>query len=134
MLSFVDRRLDEIDALPDDDLLAEAKEAGEDPQRVAGDLRSLIDGLISEKAKDRLKAARASLDARRSTTTSDGSNVLSFERKQAILQSFADNDRQLRDRLTMAARQGEGASKLEVESIFRDLRDLGAIDEDGNPL
>ncbi|WP_020179955.1 hypothetical protein [Methylopila sp. M107] len=134
MLSFVDRRLDEIDALSDDELLAEAQEAGQDPAQVAGELRSLIDGLIRHQAKERLRIARASLDARRVAMASGSANVLSFEKKQAILKGFAENDGRLRERLTMAARNGQGSSEREVDSILQDLRDLGVIDEDGNPL
>ena len=33
----------------------------------------------------------------------------------------------------MAARKGEGASEREIDDILRDLRDLGAIDDQGNP-
>lgn len=134
MLSFVDRRLDEIDALSDEELLAEAREAGEDPERVAGELRSLIADLIKEQAKERLKSARASLNARQAAPAVGTADILSFEKKQAILQGFADNDGRLRERLMMAARKGEGASEREVDSILQDLRDLGAIDENGNPL
>ena len=134
MLSFVDRRLDEIDALSDEELLAEAREAGEDPERVAGELRSLIADLMKEQAKERLKSARASFNARRAAPAVGTADILSFEKKQAILQGFADNDGRLRKRLTMAARKGEGASEREVDSILQDLRDLGAIDENGNPL
>ena len=32
----------------------------------------------------------------------------------------------------MAARQGVGASEREIDDILRDLRELGAIDDDGN--
>lgn len=134
VLNFVDRRLEEIDALSDDEIVAEAREAGEDPEQVAGELRSLINDLIREQAKERLKAARASLDAKRTTKSSGSANVLSFERKQAILKGFAENDGRLRERLTMAARNGEGATEREVDSILQDLRDLGVVDEDGNPL
>lgn len=134
MLSFVDRCLNEIDALSDEELLAEAREAGQDPERVADELRSLISDLIKEQAKERLKSARALLNSRRAAPAVETANVLSFEKKQAILQGFADNDGRLRERLTMAARKGEGASEREVDSILQDLRDLGAIDENGNPL
>lgn len=133
MLSFVDRRLDEIDALNDEELLAEAQETGEDPERVAQELRALIESLIQEQAKERLKSARASLDRRRVGMPIASATFLSFERKQAILKGFAENDGRLGERLTMAARKGDGASEREVDSILQDLRDLGAIDEDGNP-
>jgi len=134
VLSFVDRQVADVDALTDEELFAEAREAGEDPEQVADTLRSLIDALITEQAKERLRSARASLDVRRATTSASTANVLSFEKKQAILQGFADNDVKLRQRLTMAARQGEGTSEREIDAILQDLRDLGAIDEDGNPL
>ncbi len=134
MLSFVDRRLEEIDALSDEELLAEAREAGEDPEGVASELRSLIADLIKEQAQERLKSARTSLDARRMASSGGTADILSFEKKQAILEGFAENDGRLRERLTMAARKGEGASEREVDSILQDLRDLGAIDENGDPL
>ena len=58
---------------------------------------------------------------------------LPISRKQEILAQFAANDGRLRDRMTMAARKGEGASEREIDDILRDLRDLGAIDDQGNP-
>jgi len=34
----------------------------------------------------------------------------------------------------MAARNGEGITEKEMDDILADLRELGAIDEDGNPI
>ena len=40
----------------------------------------------------------------------------------------------LKSRLTMAARNGEGITEQEMDSILADLRELGVIDDEGNPI
>ncbi len=34
----------------------------------------------------------------------------------------------------MAARKGEGMTEKEMDAILDDLRELGAIDDEGNPI
>lgn len=133
LLRLTDALVADLMSLTDEALLQETTEDGDDPEAVAVEVRTTLQAAVLREGKGRLAKARGSLDAAR--TARAGSVLLSLPlpRKQQILGQFAANDGRLRERLTMAARKGEGASEREVDDILRDLRDLGAIDDEGNP-
>ncbi len=56
---------------------------------------------------------------------------LALEKKRALIDKFAGNDNQLRERLTMAARNEED-SEADIDSFLEDLVELGIIDDEGN--
>jgi transposase len=58
--------------------------------------------------------------------------ALSLDEKEQILQRFAANDRPLRERLTMAARNGDGMTEGEVDDVLENLISLGALNPDGS--
>lgn len=133
LFQFADALVDDLMALSDQELLNEVREDGIDPEALAMDLRDQIEARIAADNKARLARAREEMNAARAYRASSGVASLPLGRKQQILGQFAANDGQLRQRLTMAARKGEGASEREVDDILRDLLDLGAIDDEGNP-
>ena len=133
LFQFADALVDDLMAVSDEELLNEAREDGIDPETLAKDLRGKIEARIATDSKARLARAREEMNAARTFRRSSGVASLTPARKQQILEQFAANDGQLRQRLTMAARKGEGASEREVDEILRDLLDLGAIDNEGNP-
>lgn len=133
LLQLADALVDDLMSLSDDELLAEVREAGADPEALATSIREKIEARIATDSKARLGKARDALAAARAARASADVVSLPLARKQEILGQFAANDGQLRQRLTMAARKGEGASEREIDDILRDLRDLGAIDDEGNP-
>lgn len=127
-----DALVDDLMALSDEDLLAEVRESGADPETVARQLREQIEARVASDNRARLERARDEMNAARAARASSGVVNLSLARKQQILGQFAANDGSLRQRLTMAARKGDGASEREIDDILRDLLDLGAIDDEGN--
>lgn len=127
-----DALVDDLMALSDEDLLAEVRESGIDPETVARQLREQIEARIASDNRARLERARDEMNAARAARASSGVVNLPLARKQQILGQFAANDGSLRQRLTMAARKGDGASEREIDDILRDLLDLGAIDDEGN--
>ena len=133
LFQFADALVSDLMALSDEELLAEVRAAGADPETLAKDLREKIEARIAIDNKARLARAREEMNAVRTALASPGVVSLPLTRKNQILGQFAANDGQLRQRLTMAARKGEGASEREVDDILRDLLDLGAIDAEGNP-
>lgn len=133
LFHFADALVEDLMALSDDELLGEVRNGGTDPEALAIELREKIEARIAADNKARLAMARDRMIAARAARASFGLVSLPLARKQQILGQFAANDGQLRQRLTMAARQGEGASEREVDDILRDLLDLGAIDDEGNP-
>lgn len=133
LFKLADALVDDLMALSDEELLNEVREGAADPEVLANELRQKIEARIVTDNKARLAKARAEINATRAARTSSGVVSLPLARKQQIIGLFAANDGQLRQRLTMAARKGEGASEREVDDILRDLLDLGAIDDKGEP-
>ena len=133
LLRLTDALVADLMSLTDEALLRETTEDGNDPEVVADEVRAALHAAVLREGKARLAKARGRLDAARTARTGGVLLGLPLPRKQQILGQFAANDGRLRERLTMAARKGEGASEREVDDILRDLRDLGAIDDEGNP-
>ena len=133
LFNMLDVQADDIMSLSDEDVLREVREAGLDPGEEARRVRAQFTKIVAAAGRSRLETARVALEARRGT---GAGNVLTLPvgRKAQIVAAFAANDVQLRSRVTIAARQGDGASEREIDSILRDLRDLGAIDDEGNPI
>ncbi|HEX3367847.1 hypothetical protein [Phenylobacterium sp.] len=125
--------VDDLMALSDDDLLREVREDEGDPERLATEMREQLQARVVRENKARLVNARSALNIARAARA--GANVISLPltQKQQILSKFAAADGRLRERLTMAARKGEGATEREIDDILKDLVDLGAIDDEGNP-
>jgi cell division FtsZ-interacting protein ZapD len=121
---------DDIDAMSDDELLAELKEAGEDADAIAARTGALIADAVAIVGRRKLAAARAGYAAHKA---GHRSNVLQWpvERKRALIQHFAQNDNALKQKLTLAARKG-GDTEADVDSFIEDLIDLGVIDDEGN--
>lgn len=132
LFSVADAFVSDMMKLSEDALLEEVCEDGHDPETVAREMRALITATSLAHGQARLLAARQALESARQARSGAAVVQLSMSRKQQILTQFAANDGQLRSRLTMAARQGVGASEREIDDILRDLRELGAIDDEGN--
>lgn len=128
----VDALASDVDELTEGELLQEVTEDHGDPAKLAEDVQALIEGTISAHGRTRLAIARQGLEARRS----EGSvNVisLSLDRKRALVEKFANDNSELREKLTMAARN-EKDSEADIDSFLGDLVALGAIDDKGNIL
>lgn len=133
----IDRLADELVAdimsMSDAELLAEVEAEGLDAEDEANRVRGLISAATGQAAKARLKAARAEID-RAAGSTWGQVHRLPLRDRAAVLARFANDDAKLKSRLTMAARNGEGITENEMDDILANLRELGAIDEDGNPI
>ena len=121
---------DDLDALSDEELLAEIKEAGEDVDAIATRTGALIADAIANSGRRKLAAARAGYETHKA---GHRGNILQWpvERKRALIQQFARNDNALKQKLTLAARKGED-TEADVDSFIEDLIDLGVIDDEGN--
>ncbi|MFC3097929.1 hypothetical protein [Alteraurantiacibacter palmitatis] len=133
LLPLADALIEDWMTRSDEEIFAEFRDDGLEPEDVAAQLRAHIESLVAESGKSRLARARAGLAGARADRASSSMFLLPISRKQEILTQFAANDGRLRDRITMAARKGEGASEREIDDMLMDLRDLGAIDDQGNP-
>jgi hypothetical protein len=133
----IDRLADELVAdimiMSDAELLAEVEAEGLSAEDEAGRIRGIVSGAITRAAKSRLKAARAEID-RAARIPRGQVHQLPIRDRAAVLVRFANDDAKLKSRLTIAARNGEGITEKEMDDILADLRELGAIDVDGNPV
>ena len=133
----IDRLADElvadIMAMSDAELLAEVEAEGLNAEVEADRIRAIISTATARSGRSRLQAARAEID--RATGAGRGKvHQLPLRDRAAVLARFANDDTKLQSRLTMAARNGDGITEKEMDDILADLRELGAIDEDGNPI
>src|SRR3546814_15707419 len=119
--------------LSDEEVFAEFRADGFDPEVVAAELRAHTEGLVAESGKSRLARARAGLAEARADRAASNVFHLPISRKQEILAQFAANDGRLRERMKMAARKGEGASEREIEDVQRELRALRGTDSRRKP-
>src|SRR3546814_7745804 len=93
--------------LSDEEVVAEFRADGFDPEVVAAELRAHIEGLVAESGKSRLARARAGLAEARADRAASNVFHLPISRKQEILAQFAANDGRLREGRTMAASKGD---------------------------
>lgn len=127
----LDELADDLMNLSDAELLSELAEDGIDVDAEARAAREAIAGGEVRAGKLRLAAARIAVDRDRKARVVRV--PLHIDRRGEVLARFANDDAKLKSRLTMAARKGEGLTEKEVDSILEDLRELGAIDDEGNP-
>ncbi len=120
----------DVDQLTDEELLREAQEDYGDSDKAALATKNIIREAIAAQGKRRLAAARRAYEAQ---NAKEGAKVfaLSTERKRELVERFASNDDQLREKLTMAARNQENLED-DIDSFLEDLIELGVIDDEGN--
>ncbi|WP_421933940.1 hypothetical protein [Phenylobacterium sp.] len=128
----VDPLIEDLLALSDEELIAEVIADGGDPAVLAAEVGGEIAAAMAAHGKRKLAAARDELGAVRALRNRPAITALPATEKQKILQAFAANDGPLKNRLTMAARHGDGLSEQEVDTVLLDLVELGALDDEGN--
>lgn len=128
---FLDELTEDVMSMTDAELLAELAEEGTDPVAEAQAARDAIAAGLNRAGRAKLEAARAAVT--RDRTAHVVHLAVSSDRRANVLARFANDDVKLKSRLTMAARKGEGITANEADAILRNLRELGAIDDDGNP-
>lgn len=126
----LDELADDLVHLDDAELLAELTADGLDIDAEAAAARAAVAGGVARAGQLRLAAARAAVSRDRKARIVR--RPLRADRRDAVLARFANDDPKLKSRLTMAARKGEGITEKEMSAILDDLRELGAIDDEGN--
>ena len=123
---------DDIEAMSDEELIAELEDTGEDANTIARRMGGLIANAIANVGRRKLATARAGYEAE-TRQTSHGNNVLQWpvSRKRDLIRHFAENDAELEQKLTLAAREGKD-TEADMNSFIEDLIDLGVIDDKGN--
>ena len=123
---------DDIETMSDEELIAELEDTGEDVNAIAKRTGELIADAIAKVGRRKLATARAGYETE-TRQTSHGINVLQWpvSRKRDLIQHFAENDAELEQKLTLAAREGKD-TEADMNSFIEDLIDLGVIDDKGN--
>lgn len=130
LCKLLDELVTDLTGLSDMELVSELAADGLDVEAEAAAARSAIADGIAQAGRSRLAVARDAVSRDRKARIVRP--PLRPEQRGAILARFANDDPKLKSRLTMAARNGEGITEKEMDSILDDLRDLGAIDDEGN--
>jgi len=134
LLNLLDHLVLDLFSTSDEDIVAEALAGGLDPEAISAEVKSTMASACARAGKLRLAAARAQLNGVSALRSRPSITGLPAQKKDAILRRFAANDNPLQQRLTMAARNGDGLSEEEVDSVLLDLVELGAVDDQGNIL
>ena len=118
--------VEDLLATPDDEVLAEVRASGSDPEVAAAEVRRRIQGAVAQRRRNKLAAARKDYDASAAAA-----------RRQVLAHGNADVMRAKVTRLlmnpnvpsTLAARFGKGSSEADLASLLSDLEELGFTDD-----
>lgn len=129
-----DSLVNDIIELSDEEILEDAKELFENPSLEIERLKNIINTAVLKSAKGKLTDAKNKVNAYK---RQEKSNVIpiSITQKRAAIQNFLTKEEpELKQKLTLAARKGEGIeTENDIEGMFEDMLELGLIDENGNP-
>ncbi|WP_441983623.1 hypothetical protein [Microvirga sp. 2YAF29] len=130
----LDRMAEDIEATSDQDILREAVEAYGSVKTAVDRVQGALNAALKRSGRKKFEAARAGLRATREARAGATVIALSFAEKRGILDRFAGKNNPVREKLTMAARNGIPLGESEIDGMIEDLIEIGAIDEKGNPL
>ncbi len=118
--------LEELFALPDDALLQEVSEEGIDPKLQADALRAGIIEILAKARRERLNQARSHLQEVQTSKKSAAGPRPPTERMKQLIQDLFVRD----PSLGLAYRQGKQPSEADWQSLWDDLVDMGAMQND----
>lgn len=121
---------EDILAASDEAILAEARQDGEDPDKIAAAARALFEAALVRTNKVRLIEAQAAVAAERLRRAPAA--VLDSAAARLRLQQLLFSHPEAARKLTLAARKGQSAelSDDEVRGWLEDFEDLGISDPD----
>jgi hypothetical protein len=120
---------------PDEEFLAEVKAENGRVDEMARAAKDAIARGIAAYNKGKLAARRADYEAKKKSRDAAPRRrfPLTLEQKRQTVARFAAKDPALKSRITMAARGEAEMSESDLDGFLEDLRELGAIDDEGNP-
>jgi hypothetical protein len=128
----MDALVEDILRSTDDEILADAREHGEDPEKIAAVGRVQFEKAVALAAKGRLAAARTAVAHDQSASRSVVSLNAAAARHR--LNRVLSRDPNIAERLTLAARKGkdEELSDEDVRGMLEDLQELGIVSGEGD--
>jgi len=127
-VSMADILVDDILESSDEDILSEAREKYDDVDSEIEKSRKLISATVMNSRKFRLAAAKEQLESNKAAKQESNVLSLSISDKRMLINQAKESV----NSLTLAARNEEEMSELDVDGVLQDLIDLGVIDENGN--
>lgn len=117
--------VDDILNMTDEEILAEVVADGEDTKRIAQETKDIFERAVVTCGKSRLATARKSV----LTDRQQVSKVFRIDPSAARqkLENILRQHPETRNKLTLAARNGEGLSDSDVISMLEDFGELGVI-------
>lgn len=119
--------VDDILSMSDDALMCEIAEDGLDPAAEAARLRGIYATALGAVGRARLAAAKAAVAADKAIPRQGAVVKLDPATNRARLEAVLRRDPETLDKLTLAARNGEGLSDSDVQSMLEDLEALGLL-------
>lgn len=117
---------DDILSASDDEVLAEFKEAGEDPAKNADDMRALFERTVLLANKKRLSAAKAGAASVREVFLPPVSSAVDIRAARARLRQIIEAPSGTHN-VTLAARKESEMSDSDVLGMLDDLAELGVL-------
>src|SRR5262245_38863582 len=117
--SFADELVDDLWAISDDELVAEAIEDYGSVDSALGNIDAEISAAINQSGKDKLAESRAALEQERRNQ-----NICNADVNRARNKVSKSNFKETSVRLTLAARNGPKSSENDVNSALSDLLEL----------
>lgn len=128
-----DALVEDVLALSDAEVLAEAAEDHEEVNTVVAHVRSIISGAITKAGKVKMQAAQRVYEDAAARDVRGNVLELPLVEKRALLERIAMRDSTVEQQVTLAARKGSKMTENDIDAILEALRDLGAIDDEGTP-
>lgn len=122
--------VDDILSMSDEEILAEVIADEDDPKQVAQETRDIFELAVMTCRKSKLAAAKmAALSYRQQS-----SKILQLDPNVARqkLNKILKQHPETHNKMTLAARKGEGLSDSDVFSMLQDLEELGIEKQDDN--
>lgn len=121
-----DALVDDIMNMSDEDILAEMKEEGVDPDRHAANMRAQFEKAVMAANKAKLTTAKAAVAADRGLRPGSASAPIDMAEARRRLRSAMASQP-----MTLAARNETEMTDSDVLGMLEDLRDLGVLPPDG---
>jgi len=129
-----DSLVTDIIELSDEEILDDANEQFNNTTAEVDRLKSVINNALLLAAKTKLTNAKNSVNTYKRETVKNNVIHLSTAEKHTIIKNYTTRDPELQQKLTLAARKGEGIqTENDIEGMFEDMVELGLVDEEGRP-
>jgi len=112
----------------DDEIFAEVRDRGVDPEAAATRVASVLQRAILDSGKEKMTAARESLQEQ--NAAEGRREPVDISKARALLEKAGNSDANLQQRWTLAARNGDSLPDGDIQSLVDDLLELGILTDE----